>query len=170
MIFIIGIDHAIHQREHPLLGTEGMLDLRDTLRELTGEHEIHLVAEENSVQAMQHHNMANTPAQVFAEEHNIQYLLADPDSQERAALGIRSRQDTAVRLGIDIFNTTEADRDLINKNHRDADQLREVEWMNRIRPYNNADIVFICGFEHARSFVELLNENDLEASLYKILD
>lgn len=170
MIFVIGIDHAIHQREHFLLGKEGMLDLRNALRELAGENEIHLVAEENSVQAMQHHNMANTPAQVFAEERKIQYLLADPDSQERAALGIRSRQDTAVSLGIDIFSATEAERDLINKNHRDADQLREVEWMNRIRPYNNADIIFVCGFEHTRSFVELLNSNGLEASLYEVLD
>lgn len=170
MVFVIGIDHSIHQREHALLGNGGMLDLRDILRELVGEHKIQLIAEENSVQAMQRYNIVNTPAQVFAEENEIQYLFSDPDSQERIALGIRSRQDTAVMLGIDIFHATESDRDLINKNHRDADQAREVEWMNRIRPYINSDIIFICGFEHTQSFVELLNSNGLQASLYKILD
>lgn len=169
MIYIIGIDHQKHQYVI-FANEESVFDLKDVIKELLATHDVGLIAEEFSQQVLDDKGIERTAAQEVADNAGIKYLLADPDSKERQALNIRTRQDTAISLGIDITQATEADREKINLNHKDADQQREEEWLRRVMPYIARNIVFVCGFEHAKTLQQLITSKGEKAYVHKILD
>jgi hypothetical protein len=169
MIFILGIDHRSHQFWSPF-SEDSILNLENELNAILKKEKIELIAEEFSLEAGKLHNVEKTTTQKFSESKNIPYMFVDPDSNERKGLGIRSRKDTADKLGIDIFNCTKEEVDEVNTNHKDADQLREREWLRRISSYASMNIIFLCGFEHVSSFKDLAIQSGYYAQISKVVE
>ncbi|MCL5006747.1 MAG: hypothetical protein M1153_01170 [Patescibacteria group bacterium] len=170
MIYIIGINHEKHQFGKSQNTTE-VKKLRVALEKLIRDESISVVAEENSEEALKIHEINKTISQVVAEEHGISYVLADPDSKERKTLGIRSRQETALSIGIHfnestVGTLTKDQQNKINIAHRNTDHKREKEWLQRIKKYINEPTVFICGFGHADTFFKLLTDNGYQVTVY----
>jgi hypothetical protein len=168
MIFIIGIKHDLHQTG-PFGDKQPLADFEELLGKVTKEEKIQLIAEEFSQDAARFWNIEKTPTQTFAEKLGVDYIHVDPGIKERKTLGIKSREETASELGIDIFNLAPGDLDKINANSKSYDHLREEEWLRRLTPHAGRQVVFVCGFEHTQSFFNLLIAKGYKATVYKIL-
>ena len=170
MIFIIGIDHYKHQYLF-MENEKSVYDLKDEVRSLVAEEEVKLVAEEFSLAALKKTGIEKTIAQEIAEELDVSYKHIDPDIEERKSLGIRTREDTAKTLGINSpYNLSKEDIARINEKHKDADKLREEEWLRRIESSIRENIAVFCGFEHVKSFQELAESKGYDSVIHKVLD
>jgi hypothetical protein len=94
----------------------------------------------------------------------LEHRFCDPDSSERASLGIRSgsqiRRDLGVRAG--------ENEELVEKESRRDWPIRETFWLDRISDKIDEDLLFICGSSHVDNFAALVESKAHRvAVLYK---
>jgi len=167
MIFIIGIDHRYQTGRG--VNPSKFADFKKAIADLLTKEKAWVLAEEFSLEAAAKCGITKSVSQELAENYRVRYILADPDSGERKALGIRSRQETAESLGIySIYAPSQDEEEKINAYHRDADEEREKEWLRRIEPYLGQPMIFICGFSHAEPLSQLLKTHGHECQINKL--
>ena len=109
----------------------------------------------------------DTYSEVFARELEIEYLPCDPGRAERARLQTKARDQIAQALGLSLFAIQEHsdDEHRVNEVAKDGDRKREQYWLEKIASHGTTwgDILMVCGYGHADSFVALAQRKGHEA-------
>lgn len=175
MIYILGTTHEImnHEEDNDSLINEYYCFLK---KEIVAKN-IAIVAEESSIESAvdrsTNHNK-KTELEVIASElssveKSIKYIPVDPDRTESARLGIKRREVVMSELRLDISSFTHAEEWRVNAKMADYDCMRERVWLDKLKPFIDQDIFFVCGYMHYGSFSHLLTESGYESSLLRII-
>lgn len=164
MIYIIGVKHD--EQIGSSKNFDHIKQFKADLESLILDNNISIIAEEFSKQALETYGAS--PSYEVACTKNLKYIFCDPDINERKRLGIQLREETAKNLELDILNLNQQEENQINIAHKKFDDLRENEWLNRIRYNTQDEIVFVCGFGHTETFSSLLKDNGYERKVYKV--
>lgn len=92
---------------------------------------ITFIAEEWSEDSSRISSVKTTVPQDIAKRYKIKHMYCDPRKDERKEIGWLSKSD---------------------------DYLREKFWLNKIKPYLNHNMIFVCGSDHLESFGKLLSK------------
>jgi hypothetical protein len=163
-IVIIGI--ADHNYQYPRPGNSHAKDFGSYLAKLCKEHTFSIIAEELSEEELAFRGLSESIArQVAVSNHGIEHLFADPNKDERRALGIPD-DDEICRL----HHIRRADfEDLGDAEIKTKGRLywprREAEWLRRIRERDTFPCLMIVGAAHVRSFSELLKTEAIDVSV-----
>lgn len=134
---VVGVDHRI-QYTNADCGPEWTSDIRafeDYLVDQASSHDVDLLAEEFSEEAVRKNNATTSPVQEAARRAHKPHLFMDPDTVERDAAGI----------------TTGAQR--------------ESEWLQRLRLANVTRLLIVCGDDHVDSFAQRLDEDGFRTTV-----
>ena len=164
MVFVIGADHLV-QYNGPVPG-----DLRNQFREylVTTSRTRHIdcIAEEFSAEALHdvYHATRDTALEA-AKQLGIRHVFCDPEEPDMRRLGIPFFADLIdlekKRRGIhDAFILDHT----VRKNVREEAialsksywHIRESFWYDRIEPFMDSNLLFVCGHEHALRFGSLV--------------
>ena len=152
-IKIIGTNHE-HQYLRPEKDSSNFeFYIRDVLRE----KDFDLVEEEMSEESIACVKAIGSVAKKVAIEEKIEHLFCDPESKERAELGIRSERDIIREL---------SGGSVLHPKHKRAFQaqieigwaIRERVWLDRVLKTGIHSILFVCGTPHVKRFKKLLKE------------
>jgi len=155
MIYLIGIiDHGF---QHDVIGSvdenarrKFLLYLESTIKR----YKASLISEENSEEALRESNSTIRP---IADKLNIKHLFCDPDREERNNIGIPSREEIKSMLNIQgLVCENSVEDNQIKEEQRKYHPIREKFWFGKIEPYLSEVIIFLCGFDHIKSFEFLL--------------
>jgi hypothetical protein len=89
----------------------------------------------------------------------LQHKLCDPNTAQRASLGIVERREIAKRLNLRAGENEQ----LINEESRKYWPAREQFWLDQIKDNLDKNLLFICGSSHVESFKALLEKTDGKA-------
>lgn len=173
MIHLIGVDHIYQTGKMPH-GEPLHPELLNSFKEAVAALAIggiEMIGEEFSQAALNNNNIQCTTVQKLATQYNVLHLFIDPDLEERKSLGIvpETRDGMAECLGFkpDREGRYIPDQEAeVNKKCAPLDAIREREWLRRIKPYANQDLLVICGFQHIKTFSTLLENAGLQIKFH----
>lgn len=173
MLYIIGIDHLVQYNgpvPSDLLG-----EFKEYIDLLITNLEIDVIAEEfNEEFLVDVYGATEDTAKSAAEKAGIEHIYCDPDSYERAALGIPYYADVADEIKLrhnisDKFISDPEIRKIVNSEVyaevKKYWELRENFWYEKIKDRLHQNILFLCGHEHVYRFKELLAAYDIESEI-----
>ncbi len=171
MIYIIGIDHLV-QYNGPL-PVDILDEFRNYIDSLIRDLHIKVIAEEfNEEFLVDVYGATKDTAKSAAEIRRIERIYCDPDSHERAALGIPYYSEIMAGIKLRhkiidkvIFNPEM--RKIVNNEVSEEVkkywELRENFWYEKIRKNLHRNILFLCGHEQVYRFKELLSAKNRES-------
>jgi hypothetical protein len=137
VIYVIGVDHRLQHNGQVVPPRAGVRPLRAEFRrylaDVVARHSISVIAEELSYDLLGLLGASESTAKSIAEALKIRHEFCDLDRAARSSLGIGypSREEHS--------------------------QVRERFWYERILPYLDRKVIFICGAKHVASFERLAN-------------
>jgi hypothetical protein len=152
-IFVIGTNHA-----HQMLGNKHgfafeFLEFIDLICEIK---KVDFVAEELNEEALLKHQATDSVCRVLARKNSIIHIFCDPDSKERARLGIPSFENISEKLRIGKVFTAEQDYKLKMEERRYW-SIREDYWIEKIFSESFQNCLVVCGSEHIAGLNEKLS-------------
>jgi len=138
LIYLIGINHELQQDSKPSFKQLRFWFL-EYLESKIDQYNVQVIAEEMSEEALR----GATPIlKQLAEKKCIAHIFCDPNTAERKARNLRfsGRYATSEERAADFIK-------------------REQFWLERIRPYRDQEIIFVCGAYHYEGF-KLMLEKD----------
>ena len=162
---LVGVDHTAQwNKDSP----ESKI-LKDKLIEIVRNHNIDLIAEEFSEEALAGNKVKKTVCQDVAGVFGINHKLCDFDSQERKKHGIPLRNEVKNQLNIKglVLGNSQEDK-LIEAELRKYDPIREKGWFNKIENEVAQNLVFVCGSSHLKGFRSILINNGYEVVMRNI--
>lgn len=167
MIFVVGVHHK--EVQYPNSGNERDKVERfcNFVRNFCREKNIQLIAEEWKDEVRDNSSTRRTYVEDIASELGIEYLPCEPSRPESERLGIKGRIRIAEELGTSaylIMPGSEEER-RVNELSVDDDKKREEYWLGQIANHGGTTkaTLFVCGFEHPRTFIPLLKDRGHEA-------
>ena len=161
MIYIVGIHHELQYwdgSDSPFLAA--FRDWNYTLKLSVFAEELNQEEIEKQQQFLGR-TLAST-AQQAASLLGLEHRFCDPNTFERAALGILATKDLRKKLGL----RAGENEDFLQKEERRLYwPLREKFWLERIRDKSEEEILFICGACHVESFLSLVESSGLKATV-----
>lgn len=148
MAFLVGVNHAHQYPGHPNANANGFSHF---LRSQVCQHAIDILVEEMSKEALGAQRLEHSTVELLAKELGINHVYCDPDSGERATLGIPSYEELKAKRGIGraVF---EDDAKKLECDERALWPLREGEWLRRAELLDAARPLFVIGPNHIASF------------------
>jgi hypothetical protein len=139
MLYLIGVNH-IQQHESTRHNLSKLVrDKRAVFNahvlEVIEKLDIAILAEEFNEEAKKRWGVSETTLEQIGKAKGIEYRPCDPDSIEKQRLGIE----------VDPKKETQSDRD-----------KRERVWLSRIQDCKDKNVLFVCGDDHFKPFVEKL--------------
>lgn len=138
MLYSIGVGHSVQvDRKGDFPETEKFKKyLESKIKELR----ITLIGEEFSKETLSfpYNDIPSTTTQDIAKKLSIEHRFCDPDTEQRKAIGWRSKKD---------------------------DDKRRRFWLECIKDKAGEEIIFVCGCRHLKAFTLLLTRNRLEANI-----
>ena len=158
MIYIVGIHHELQYWDgsgNPFLAA--FREWNDTLK-------LSVIAEELNQEAIEKQQQylgraLESTAQQAASLLGLEHRFCDPNTSERAALGILTTKDLRKKLGL---RAGENEDFLRKEEKRLYWPLREKFWLERIGDRSEEEILFICGACHVESFLSLVKSTGLK--------
>ena len=169
MIYVIGANHYAEQFPHDLNETDKVERFQNFVQKVCGEKNIQLIAEEWRDEVRELSKTRKTYIEVLAPTLGVDYFACDLNMAERKLNGIKSRPEIAQDLGFTFVLIQPGSREeaLVNDTPaaKDGDAKREKVWLERIiaRVGTTKNILLVCGYEHADSFVTFAKNNGHEA-------
>lgn len=128
MIHLIGVDHVIqHSGYMNPEKNHAITDFQSYLCEQARSLGATLLAEEFSADALQLNSVSISTVGQVAQELGVRHLFCDPGRAERNRLGISTHDE------------------------------REAYWLEQLRPFEEDEIIFVCGDDHISSFPNVLH-------------
>jgi hypothetical protein len=120
-----------------------------------------LITDEISQDALDKYHVKYTNFGQLASDMDIEYFKCDPGYEKRIILGITSRQEIAKGLNISYPTKNIDEENIINISESAiiSDRKRGSYWLDRIKNYLDKNILFICGSEHVKYFIKLVEDN-----------
>lgn len=162
-VFIIGVADHEFQRQHD--GNAAAEDFKSLLTNICNKHEFWVIAEELSAEDLASRKSCDSVARLIAIAHGCKHVFADPNAEERRALGIPDDDEIGRRHNIrwlDFFENPNGYEAAIAAKRPLYWPLREAEWLRRIRLCNAFPCLMIIGAAHIDSFSELLKKEDVD--------
>jgi hypothetical protein len=169
MIYVIGVNHYEEQFPHEKNNIDKINRLQNFVRKVCKENNIQLIAEEWRDEVRELSVTGKTYIEELAPKIPITYFPCDLNMPERKALGIKSRPEIAQELGLNfpLILPDSKEEEMVNNTAaaKAGDTKREEVWLERILARAGADknVLLVCGYEHADSFVKLAKNNGHEA-------
>lgn len=164
MVYLVGVDHLI-QYNGPVPETL-RLEFREYLITTARSLGISCIAEEFNREALHNvYHATEATAQQAAQLLGIEHRFCDPGENEMRELGIPYYQDIVdrVKKRRGMCGGFILDDSLRNEVEHEAAEtaraywrLREDFWFARVADIITADILFVCGHEHADRFMQLI--------------
>ena len=157
-IYLVGISHTI-QRGAPKLLSEVREAFKFFLENAARHYSIRLIAEEMSREGLQ--GAAETICLSVATKLAIGHCYCDPDSAERAALGIVDVNQNLIAVDLWQKMPAGASKSAIERaaaadpRVRRSHEPREREWIRRLKVRSLFPALFVCGALHVRFFPAL---------------
>ena len=128
-IFLIGVDHRIQWIPKQLdpEWSAKLQEFSEYLDHICSKNEITLIAEEFSEEALKKSNAVDSVSRQVSAKSGVQHLFCDPTTQERRTSGIST------------------------------DSQREQFWLDRLTSTCHDKIIYICGENHLKSFLDKLS-------------
>jgi hypothetical protein len=158
VLYIHGINH---NTQHRGVGVDSAgADRFEALVDwVCQQNQIELIAEEFSLEACELSGVSASICAEYAVRNGLQHLYCDPTLEERIQLGIPSQKELVTQvkaeLGVKIIVGSEhnAYYDRVAAKYH---PIREGFWLDKLSPYAERNILFICGSDHVESFSALL--------------
>jgi AbiU2 len=153
MICIVGIDHEVQYLD------SSSTSFLKSIQEWAITYDIKIIAEELSQEAIDKEGQArNQPLESTARHAasllGRQHRLCDPNTSQRANLGIPERSEIAKLLHL----RRGENEQLIEEESQRYWPVREGFWLDQIRDVLGENLLFICGSSHVESFKALLDK------------
>lgn len=129
------------------------------LRSVCSTHEVDLLAEEMSIEALEK-NSAKSTALELARTLGITHLFCDPNRRERTALGIPTDDELRTSLGFRKYLLNHQ-IDRFEDAERSYWPLREEEWIRRVEACSFSICLFIVGSNHVSSFSDIVRSRGM---------
>ena len=156
MVYLIGVDHKVQYTNDHM----DILLVKSFAQYLKGQAKqlkVTLIAEEFNQEAICKSKAKACTARDVAKKLGIEHRFCDPDSTERASIGIPSEKEIKEQLGLGVCLTHD-EFELLEKEEEKYFPQREQFWFEKIEDKINNDLIFICGNKHIKSFQKLLIE------------
>lgn len=131
-IYLIGVNHCI-QFERDDDGTKWQVEIEKFkihIKNLINEYSIDLLAEEFSKEAtVEYNRVEHSLLEKIGENCGVKHLFCDPNNTEQSTLGVSKE-----------------------KTEKEKAEIRETEWLRRIKQTGKTKILFLCGDDHLASF------------------
>jgi hypothetical protein len=142
------------------------------IRKLVKKHKISAIAEEYSQDAADAYAQDKQSLLLkLSKELNLEHLYCDPGKARRRKLGIPSRDEVLMELGLDNKRfLSSKEEELVEEERKKSWEIREREWLNKIIENNltNKDTLVVIGEDHKESFSKLLEGKKLRYKLCKL--
>jgi len=173
MIYIIGVDHLVQYNgpvPEPI-----RLAFRSYIMEVCREHDIDVIAEEFSEEAL--HDVYHATSETALEASRIlgiQHRYCDPGEKELSKLGIPffSELIDKARAKHNASPSYLLDMELRKKVNSCASEMakeywhkREEYWYERLQDVLGMNVLFICGHEHGERFMSVLADHGAESEM-----
>ena len=168
-IYLLGTSHE-YQRNDDSCTENSINEFMNYLRDICKRYNIKSIAEEMSEEALEFYEKTISIPKVLSQElSDIAHQYSDPNSEEKAKLGIkRSGYYTqgvqfpeSMKLE-ELKGLTQDEADLLEW---EEDLKREPVWIEKILLLSNWPILFICGSKHIESFKKLLCERGISVEV-----
>lgn len=150
-VILIGTSHR-----YQCPGVPAADEFRDFIERVCAEFHVRAIAEEASLEALAQQHVSQSACEQIANALGIAHRYCDPNSEQRAALGITTDQD--IKLA-GFFN--DLDEEKIEHEIGAAHAIRERYWMEQLFSLDCWPTLFVCGANHIKQFRKLLKENGL---------
>jgi hypothetical protein len=155
-IFIVHTNHA-----HQMMGHEAgnAYEFMNYLEGICHLHQIELIAEELSIEALLNASITESTCQFLSVKFKINHIFCDPNSIQRALLGIPTTNQLRANLKFGKALLKHEEK-LLKIEEQKYWPIRENYWINCITSQKFQNCLFICGSDHFESFEkQLLSKN-----------
>ena len=134
----------------------------ELIHTLCQEHQVRLLAEEMSLDALEGRGRTESTVAGFARDLCIAHVYCDPSEAEQSAMGLYIERSENLL----VHKKWSADKiaEGIAKEHG----VRERFWMNRMIETNVWPCLLVCGSDHAHSICSLLHNAGLTVTLLAV--
>lgn len=146
-VIIVGTSHSIHIASRKLM---------PFLERLCRNFAVSAVAEEMSEDALLESNCTASIPMQMANALRLPHRFCDPNTAERARLGIRQQNDILISAFLGNLSETEVAVRLA-----DSHAKCESYWLAQLRDLNLWPVLFVCGANHVDTFFNLLRHEDI---------
>ncbi len=152
-IILVGTSHTLQCGNQTKCNETDISEFRKFVSSLCDEQKVKLIAEEMSLDALQHQGCLSTIAAVVAAEKNIAHINIDLTCDEQTAL--RIDDSSLARVALNLYENTQSSymRNVLYE--RISHQIRERVWLARILSEGVSPTLFICGADHIQNFHNL---------------
>lgn len=147
-VYILGIDHG-YQRGAAKFSATQHAEFDTYVRQLVSDLGIKSIAEEASNEALLRRDIPETTVKSIAEKLGVFHAYCDPESKDRARLGIVDRADLFALRFTPTISEVQAEQMIAQ-----SDQLREQFWLTCIDNLAKWPLLFVCGATHSTSFCD----------------
>lgn len=168
MFYLIGVEHSVQSIPVTGVETPNHTEYRACLEQAIHTLKPAVVGEEYNKDALARAEFVNRARQEFftrkiAEKAGVKHVLCDPDLKTRMAIGYQSMLCWPQLVAELREPVLDSEHDLLCKGLEIVKDMpiREKYWLNQLKPFNEKDIIFICGDGHLESFAELLGSQKL---------
>ena len=158
-VWVIGTSHdyQVLRRDED---QPGIGQFRAIVTATATEGSVRAIAEEMSLEGLALPKADESVCREVARALDIPHRFCDPCAQERKALGIAEDDDIRLR---GFF--TGRDQRAIDDEVRASYTLREQRWLGHLIELDAWPLLFVCGANHAESFIEQLGADEIDAHL-----
>jgi hypothetical protein len=152
-LYILGTSHRFQVRTTKTVAAA--LDAFHSLVEgASNAYRVKLIAEEMSSEEITNRAAERSICEEVAHKLGRCHCYCDPNTAERAILGIVSKQDIISKVWLESPYGTSSEQDKIDAAPlvRASHQKREEEWLRRIEQCNQFPALFVCGACHVSAF------------------
>lgn len=154
-IYLIGTRHQF-QVPKPDTPPPQVEAFKKLLQDVVRTRGIRVIAEEMNLEKLQSMGAIITTCKEIADTLNLAHCYCEPDKKAQEKLGIISIDQSVYASNRFLQNIPKAQ---IDAELRASDQKREQEWLKKLRGLNLTPVLFICGANHAKRFVDLVRHN-----------
>jgi hypothetical protein len=113
-----------------------------------------------SLQALGQKGASTSICEQVSKEIGLEHRYCDPTNEQRAAIGIKGRQDIELEGFFNNWSKKKIARE-ISTSHL----LREKFWLDEMINMDRWPVLFICGADHVDSFCALARKNGFQADV-----
>ena len=144
-----------HEAQYP--SKQGSEDFRQLVTVTCRSQDIKAIGEEMNRDALNDNNTRESVCKQVADKLKIQHRYCDPSIEKQISLGIEEpRKVTPAEHSID------PDLYKMDSHVERTFGIREGEWLKCLLELDTWPVLFVCGYNHTKSFPELLHGNGID--------
>lgn len=149
-VLIIGTDHRFQTRSPDFAETQHE-QFSAFLSATASANGVVALAEEHNIAALAESNIVESTVKATARALGLKHRYCDPDKKKRVDLGIL--QENEIRVSAFPNWLSEAE---VQQRFEESMRAREAYWLSELIDFNSWPVLFVCGANHALSFLDLL--------------